>query len=430
MHSPAQPDLGAGSRSHRVGSLRLGSLRVGSLPLFIVAGSVSLLLASSCSAAAKKPPPAPQQSSSAGSAASAGTGAPASSAARPGATAAAGKPGAAAAPTGKPAADEDEGPESCPDDMVLVEGDYCTVASNPHQPDEHGNTAGMGAPDMDVVEHECQEEWYAEQNKKRVCEKFAEGKSACKGKLVKKRYCIDPYTWPNVKGAMPEVMNRYHQAQVKCVAVGKRLCTESEWTLACEGPERKPFPYGYDRDTKKCHGDLEWDAPNMTKVAARDPIELRRLYQAKPNGEPECVGEYGVYDLPGNTDEIVASETFERRGKYESVTTGGPWYKGVRNQCRPKIYTHDEGFYYYYLGFRCCSDADGAENEPLTPHQQKEGWDMKRVERLAGISVKEMRDLLEKKKKDPTCGCTTTKCRTFCGTLMSDEAVEAAKKKR
>ena len=45
---------------------------------------------------------------------------------------------------------------------------------------------------------------------------------------------------------------------------------------------------------------------------------------------------------------------------------------------------------------------------------------METVERTAGITVKEMRELLEKKKTDPTCGCKTTKCRTFCGTLHGD----------
>lgn len=327
-------------------------------------------------------------------------------------------------------ADDDQSASSaCPQDMVLVEGDYCTAESNTNVPDAQGNTAGGGAADIEAVEHECLKEWYAPQNKKRVCEQFAE-KSTCKGKRVKKRYCMDPYVWPNKKGAMPEVMNRFHQAQVKCAAVDRRLCTESEWTLACEGSQMKPFPYGYTRDTNKCHGDEEWDGPNMTRVAQRDPVELRRLYKAKPNGQSECVSEYGVYDLPGNTDEVVASETFEAgwRGKYDSVHSGGPWYKGVRNQCRPKIYTHDEGFYYYFLSFRCCAEADGATTNPLTPHQQREGWDMKRVERLAGITVQEMKEMLEKKKTDPTCGCKSTKCRTFCGTLLSDDAVNAAKK--
>lgn len=313
-----------------------------------------------------------------------------------------------------------DAPEHCPAGMVYVEGEYCTDSGNDAKPDEHGNTPGGGAADIDAIERVCKREWYAEQNKKRVCEEF-ENKGTCRGKFVKKRFCIDRYAWPNEKGVKPEVMNRFHQAQVKCAAEGKRLCTESEWTFACEGPEMLPFPYGTTRDVKKCHGDEEWDSPNMSKVAARDEKELRRLYKGKRSGQPECVSDFGVYDLPGNTDEIAASETFDRRSKFDSVTTGGPWYKGVRNQCRPKIYTHDEGFYYYYLSFRCCAEAGGAETDPRTPKQRKDGWDMKRVERIAGITVEEMREMLKKKKTDATCGCKTTRCRTFCGTLHGDD---------
>lgn len=315
-----------------------------------------------------------------------------------------------------------ETPEVCPDDMVLVEGEYCTHIDNEQAPDTAGNTAGGGAKDIEVVERECLKEWYAPQNKKKVCEEFS-SQGRCTGKMIKKRFCIDRYAWPNKKGYKPEVMNRFHQAQVKCAAVSKRLCTESEWTLSCEGPKMKPFPYGYVRDAKKCHGDEEWDGPNMLKVAQRDRQELLRLYKGQPSGQPECKSDYGVYDLPGDTDEVVASETFEPgwRGKYDSVHTGGPWYKGVRNQCRPKIYTHDEGFYYYFLSFRCCADAGAKIVDPLTPKQKAQGWDMARVERTAGITVEEMKALLEKKKTDPSCGCTTTKCRTFCGTLLGDD---------
>lgn len=328
------------------------------------------------------------------------------------------EPAQAAGESPKQAKTEQEEDDACPPEMVLVEGMYCTHESNDAKPNEYGNTPGAGAKDIKAIEHVCEKEWFAPQNKKRVCEEFAES-AKCKGKKVKKRFCIDRHAWPNVKGHKPEVMNRFHQAQIKCAAVGKRLCTESEWTFACEGPEMKPFPYGYVRDSDKCHGDESWDSPDMNKVAQRDPEELRRLYKGKPAGQPQCVSDFGVYDLPANTDEVVASETFESgwRGKYDSVHTGGPWYKGVRNQCRPKIYTHDEGFYYYFLSFRCCAAPEGHPTEPLTPKQKKKGWDMSRVERIAGITVEEMRELLEKKKTDPTCGCKTTKCRTYCGTL-------------
>ena len=289
---------------------------------------------------------------------------------------------------------------ACPDGMQLVEGEYCTK-----------------------VEHKCIKEWHDKANDKDVCEEF-EPQSRCVGQKVKKRYCMDTYTWPNEKGARPEVMNKFHQAQVKCAAVGKRMCTESEWTLACEGPQMLPFPYGYTRDTNKCHGDVDWDSPDMKKVAQRDPEELARLWKGVKNGsQPECVSPYGVADLPGNTDEVTQSESYNEpgfKGKYDSIHSGGPWYKGVRNQCRPKIYTHDEGFYYYFLGFRCCAEPDGAPAEPLTGKQRKEKWKMDRVERIAGFTVAEMKETLKKKKDGKcTCGAKDTRCKTMCGTLLA-----------
>lgn len=297
----------------------------------------------------------------------------------------------------------DSDARACPEGMQLVDGEYCSK-----------------------VEHKCIKQWHDKANDKDVCEEF-EPHSTCVGQKVKKRFCMDTYTWPNEKGARPEVMNKFHQAQVKCAAVGKRMCTESEWTLACEGPEMLPFPYGYTRDTSKCHGDVEWDSPDMKKVAARDPEELARLWKGVRNGsQPECVSAYGVADLPGNTDEVTQSESFNEpgfRGKYDSIHSGGPWYKGVRNQCRPKIYTHDEGFYYYFLGFRCCAEPDGKPSEPLTAKQRKENWKMPRVERSAGFSVAEVKEAL-KKKKEGKCSCSDKdiRCKTLCGTLLGASA--------
>lgn len=290
-------------------------------------------------------------------------------------------------------------PDACPAGMALIEGDYCSK-----------------------IEHECEKSWYDESNKKTVCEKFAPH-ARCIGEKTKKRYCIDLYEWPNKKGERPEVMNKFHQAEVKCAAVGKRLCTESEWTLACEGPKLLPFPYGFDRDTEICHGDVMWDSPNMPKVAERDPDELARLWKGVRSGsQPGCISDYGVYDLTGNADEVVASETYsgDFRGKFDSVHTGGPWYKGVRNQCRPKIYTHDEGFYYYFLSFRCCAEPDGKPTDPRTPKQKKLKWGMERVERIAGFSQKDVERLLALKAKQGNCGCSASnvRCNTICGTLL------------
>ncbi len=291
---------------------------------------------------------------------------------------------------------------ACPSGMKLVEGDYCTE-----------------------VEQECLKSWFDVPNKKVVCEAF-KPPTKCVGERVHKRFCIDEYSWPNVKGDRPEVMNNFYQAQVKCASVGKRMCTESEWTFACEGPEMKPFPYGYVRDPNKCNGDREWDKPNMKKVAQRDPEELARLWQGVRNGaEPGCVSDFGIADLAGNTDDVVSSETFtsDWKGKFDSVNTGGPWYKGVRNQCRPKIYTHDEGFYYYYLGFRCCEEPDGKPTDPRTPKQVKKKTPFRTIEGYARFTVEEMREKLALKKRGAcTCKPKDALCKTMCGTLLGPGA--------
>jgi sulfatase modifying factor 1 len=296
--------------------------------------------------------------------------------------------------------------KACPSGMILLDGDYCTE-----------------------VEHHCKKSWFDKSNKKTICEEF-EPSSRCTGEKQKKRFCMDRYTYPNEKGARPEVMNRFHQAELKCAALGKRLCTETEWTMACEGPRYLPYPYGFVRDATKCHGDQEWDSPDMKKVAKRDPEELARLWKGVRNGsQPACVSEYGVPDLPGNVDEVVASESFDSagyKGKFDSVHTGGPWYKGVRNQCRPKIYTHDEAFYYYFLGFRCCAEPDGKPTDPRTPYQIDKNWKLERVERSAGITLENLK-LRLKDKAEGRCSCKAGDilCNTICGTLLGPGAKDA-----
>jgi formylglycine-generating enzyme required for sulfatase activity len=292
--------------------------------------------------------------------------------------------------------------------MALVEGQYCSE-----------------------VQQRCTKSWYDASNKKQICERF-EGPSTCTGDRTAKRYCIDRYEWPNQHGARPEVMNNFYQAQVKCAARGKRLCTESEWTFACEGPDMKPYPYGFERDANKCNGDRSWDGPNMSKVARRDPEELARLWQGVPSGsQPECVSDFGVHDLPGNADEVASNERSSAtwRGKHDSVTTGGPWYRGVRNQCRPKIYSHDEGFYYYYLSFRCCAEPDGKPSDPRTPKQIKSDLSFGTIERLARFSTAEMQQKLKLKSQGLcTCPERDTLCKTQCGTLLGPGARDAERR--
>ncbi len=249
------------------------------------------------------------------------------------------------------------GPSACPEGMLLVDGEYCTD-----------------------VETKCLRSTYAKQNKKTICHDF-QSPSVCVGKKEHRRYCVDTYEYPNKKGERPEVMNDFPHAQRLCAAQSKRVCTETEWTMACEGPTYKPYPYGYTRDPNKCRGDRPYRFPNVKATVSKDKkkahAEVERLWDGVVSGsQPECVSDYGVYDMPGNTDELASSETPPPKSEFDNVTTGGPWLDGVRNQCRPKIYQHNEGFAYYYLSFRCCAEADGKPTDPRSPKQidRKEKW--------------------------------------------------------
>jgi hypothetical protein len=339
---------------------------VAALGLVVASASLSAAACSSAPVAPPQPPPAPPP--------------PPAPSFVPAAVVDAGPDDAATASVDASADAEvaavDAGPSACPEEMVLVDGDYCTD-----------------------LETKCLKSHFAKQNKKTICEEFAQP-TKCIGKKIKKRYCIDKYEYPNKKGQNPEVMNDFPHAQKKCAAASKRVCTEHEWTMACEGPDYKPFPYGYKRDPDKCRGDRPYRFPGKqknglllthSKDKAKAEAELKRLWDGVPSGsQPNCVSDYGVFDLPGNADELAASEgettvsgtmkmpdghieTLRQANKFDNVTTGGPWVEGVRNQCRPKIYTHNEGFDYYYLSFRCCAEPDGKPTDPRAPRQIARG---------------------------------------------------------
>src|SRR5579871_73633 len=61
-------------------------------------------------------------------------------------------------------------------------------------------------------------------------------------------FCIDRFEYPNRRGVYPWIMVDWVEARTMCAREGKRLCTEAEWTFACEGEEALPYPYGYERD--------------------------------------------------------------------------------------------------------------------------------------------------------------------------------------
>jgi hypothetical protein len=173
-------------------------------------------------------------------------------------------------------------------------------------------------------------------------------------------FCIDRFEYPNRMGEWPVIMVSWYEARDACSAQGKRLCTEDEWTFACEGEEATPYPNGYVRDPEACLNDRPWKQFKGGKLGNRTgegaKMELDRLWQGLPSGSrPLCKSTFGVYDLTGNVDEWTRSSV---AGERPSVLKGGYWGP-VRTRCRPATKAHGEDHIFYQQGFRCCGDPQG-----------------------------------------------------------------------
>jgi formylglycine-generating enzyme required for sulfatase activity len=229
--------------------------------------------------------------------------------------------------------------------MVEVEGDFCPF-----------------------VEQKCLR-WLDPETKMR-CAEFAPT-SECSVRTTHKHFCIDQYEYPNAPGRKPQVMVTWTQAKQVCAAENKRLCGESEWTQACEGTERLPYPYGYARNAEACNIDKPHEDVNerlFLDPRTRD-AEAARLDHRDPSGAHEaCVSPYGAYDMTGNVDEWVVNESGH---PHKSGLKGGYWGP-VRDRCRPMTTAHDENFAFYQIGFRCCSDPSAAAQQGSAAHHDHE----------------------------------------------------------
>jgi formylglycine-generating enzyme required for sulfatase activity len=216
-----------------------------------------------------------------------------------------------------------------------------------------------------------------EKNNLPICHAFAH-EQRCRVDERNIDFCIDRYEYPNEKGGHPAWMLDWYEAQATCEAAGKRLCWASEWTAACEGPEHTPFPYGWERNHDACNIDNFFIDPRKPGPEAqfffyskdKDVAfkELTRLDESVPSGSMEtCQSGFGVYDLTGNVDEWVVSDDPPREKSKWAGLKGGAWGH-VRSQCRPMTFSHEPEFTYYFVGFRCCRDADGGQ--PWTPSPQ------------------------------------------------------------
>lgn len=167
-------------------------------------------------------------------------------------------------------------------------------------------------------------------------------------------------------GLVPQGYVSGKQAKEACLNAGKRLCSSDEWLQACRGPENHTWPYGAEHVPGACNDDYAgghpvvdffgtsegiWDAAHMN-----DPGINQQAGTLAAGGDyAACVSHWGVYDLHGNLHEWVSdSSGVFRGGFYADAAINGAG-------CAYVTTAHATGYHDYSTGFRCCTDADPAE---------------------------------------------------------------------
>lgn len=173
---------------------------------------------------------------------------------------------------------------------------------------------------------------------------------------------IDPVAVSKA-GVVPNGYLSGNVAALACKNAGKRLCRHDEWVLACEGEQRRRYPYGDAYKQGACNifraahpalvlhdnpsiGHLD-PRLNLVKEKSGDPL-LRRT-----GATLACRSTWGddaLWDMNGNLDEWVEDE----HGRFN----GGFFSRSKRDGCASTVTAHKRDYYDYSTGTRCCLSPD------------------------------------------------------------------------
>ncbi|MEP7125736.1 MAG: SUMF1/EgtB/PvdO family nonheme iron enzyme [Byssovorax sp.] len=212
----------------------------------------------------------------------------------------------------------------------------------------------------------------------------APGEGAClPGMIVVAGFCVDRYEGSLVQanggeafspffnpgtedlravsilGAIPQGYIDQIQATSACLASGKRLCTDTEWLRACQGPNQTTYPYGDVLQPGVCN-DARAVHPAVEYFGSSDPSVFSHLDNACLNQLPDsldpsgsrmgCETDEGAFDMMGNLHEWTDNPAGSFRGGYYVDTVkNGPG-------CLYVTTAHDISYWDYSTGFRCCAD--------------------------------------------------------------------------
>ncbi|MBI3073804.1 MAG: SUMF1/EgtB/PvdO family nonheme iron enzyme [Deltaproteobacteria bacterium] len=146
-------------------------------------------------------------------------------------------------------------------------------------------------------------------------------------------FLIDRFEFPNAEGVPPAVGVKAREADTRCKAIGKRLCSDKEFRKACNGDKRHMlYPYGSGYDPKSCNSE-----GSAVKAAG---------------ASPKCKTTWGVYDLTGNVAEWTTCKDRDRDAETFCLM-GGAVGDGPKARCRTRVKVKDVTKT-ALAGFRCC----------------------------------------------------------------------------
>lgn len=162
----------------------------------------------------------------------------------------------------------------------------------------------------------------------------------------------------SLRGAVPQGYISQIQAAAACAQAGKRLCTDTEWLRACQGPAMTTYPYGNTRQPGTCndaraqHPAIELYGTSASWIYSH--LDSPCLDQeagglATTGSHTGCVTTEGAFDMMGNLHEWTADPNGTFRGGYyvDTVING--------NGCLYATTAHATSYWDYSTGFRCCA---------------------------------------------------------------------------
>ncbi|MFO0758107.1 MAG: SUMF1/EgtB/PvdO family nonheme iron enzyme [Byssovorax sp.] len=161
-------------------------------------------------------------------------------------------------------------------------------------------------------------------------------------------------------GVIPSAYLSGLMVERACRNAGKRLCTAREWLAACEGEQRRPFPYGKAYRYGACntfrpvHPAIELHGSPI--LGHHDPrLDLVKDHEGdlllRPTGAtPACKSEWGndaIWDMNGNLDEWVDDPHGRLMGAF--------FARSRKHGCESSIAEHPKAYFDYSTGGRCCA---------------------------------------------------------------------------